>query len=255
MRIAILSDVHGNLTALETVLADVKMQSPDSVAFAGDLCFFGARPAACIERIKPDVDLFVYGNTDEFIFDTPETPADLEKDRNWQAFMERIEWYQQQLTPEQKGWLSRLPFSHRLSPTADAKDDLLIVHANPKDVNEPIAPPADEQEAALGEVKIKRDDETMKTLMGDVTADTIAYGHVHFPNVQTDSGITLANISCVSLPMTKDGKTRYAILTWKKGSGWEIERRELSYNYGKEQELLSFIQPPGWEMMSAGLGQ
>jgi Icc-related predicted phosphoesterase len=48
MRVAIFSDVHGNLTALEAVLNDIKQQSPDLTMFAGDLCVDGARPVACI---------------------------------------------------------------------------------------------------------------------------------------------------------------------------------------------------------------
>ncbi|MEM7331968.1 MAG: metallophosphoesterase family protein [Chloroflexota bacterium] len=257
MRIAIFSDVHGNLTALETVLADIKQQAPDTVAFAGDLCYFGARPAGCIERIQGEVDLFVYGNTDEIIFDPPSVDETLpeEKRQRWESFYKSFDWYRDKLTPEQIGWLSRMPFSHRISPTASAKDDLLITHANPKDVNVPIAPPANVQTELLGEVKIERDDEVMAGLFAGVETAILAYGHVHLNNVQEYNGITLANISATSNPMARDGTARYGILTWTKLAGWEIEMRQVRYNFGKEQELLSFLQPPKWEMISKGLGK
>lgn len=253
MKIAIFSDVHGNLTALDTVLADIKKQAPDAVAFAGDLCYFGARPAACVERIRPDVDLFVYGNTDEFLFNPPPLPDGLPEERK-AAIKELQAWTREKLTAAQLGWLSRLPFAHRISPTAEASDDLLIVHANPKDVNAPIAPPEDEQQEKLGKVVFEQSGGEIRPLLANVTAHTIAYGHVHFPNIQQVDGITLANISCTSLPMTRDGVARYAILTWHKGERWHIEQRRVMYNFGKEQELLSFLQPPDWEQMARGLG-
>ena len=59
MRIAIYSDVHGNLTALQTVLADIKKQAPDLIAFAGDMSVMGARPRACLELARSETDIFV----------------------------------------------------------------------------------------------------------------------------------------------------------------------------------------------------
>ena len=257
MRIAIFSDVHGNLTALETVLADIRQQAPDGVAFAGDLCYFGARPAGCIERIKQDVDLFVYGNTDEFIFAPQPIPDDLPDDKRerMEKFHQSVQWFREKLTPAQLGWLSRLPFSHRISPTPDAKDDLLIVHANPKNVTDPIPPPENEQEEKLGKIVIKRDEEKLAGLFQDVETAVLAYGHVHFNGIQKYGEMTLANISSASLPMTQDGIARYGILTWTKQAGWEVEMRHVRYNFGKEQEFLSFLQPPGWESMAKGLGK
>lgn len=256
MKLAIFSDVHGNLTALETVLADIKKQAPDALAFAGDLCFFGARPAACIERIKGEVSILAYGNTDEALYDPPQIPEDISADSRaaWEQFIRTLDWTREKLSQEQLTWLSRMPFSHRLSPTADAKDDLLIVHANPKDVTTPIPVSEAEQEAELGRVLIPYDEGAIRPLFEGVTAGVIAYGHVHYPGIQTISDITLANISSVSMPLKKDGKARYAILTWTKETGWEIEHRIVAYNFEKEKELLSFLTPPGWERMAAGLG-
>ncbi len=148
-----------------------------------------------------------------------------------------------------------MPFSHRISPTPSAKDDLLVVHANPKDVMAPIPPPEAEQEAHLGEVMFKRDEAQLAPLFDGITASIVAYGHVHFPSVQQWGDITLANISAASLPLTRDGIARYGLLTWSKKAGWQVEQRQVHYNFGKEQELLSFLQPPGWEKMASGLAK
>lgn len=52
MRIAIFSDVHGNLTALDAVIADIQRRAPDRVLHGGDLVLMGAQPAQVIDRIR-----------------------------------------------------------------------------------------------------------------------------------------------------------------------------------------------------------
>lgn len=256
MRIAIFSDVHGNLTALDTVLADIKKQAPDAVAFAGDLCYAGARPAACIDRIRPDVDLFVRGNTDEFLtdFDGVVDAIPEEHHEAMQKLRPSVDWFVDKLSPEQRAWLGRLPFAHRISPSGDAADDLLIVHANPKDVHRPIMPPEAAQMTLLGKVQFAYEEEEIRPLLENVTASIVAYGHNHIPSVQTVNGIVLANISPVSLPIMRDGLARYGLLTWHKNDGWSIDHRVVAYNVDKEKELLSFLQPPNWESLAKGLG-
>jgi predicted phosphodiesterase len=87
MRVAIFSDVHGNLTALEAVLADIKQQAPDLIFFAGDLCLSGARPSACLQRLRQENISPIYGNTDEEISKRPllsdEVTLQSIVERNW----------------------------------------------------------------------------------------------------------------------------------------------------------------------------
>src|SRR5690349_387893 len=64
-RIAILADIHGNLDALDAVLADAATQEPDSYVFAGDLVMNGPRPAETLDRIVGLQSPAVIGNTDE----------------------------------------------------------------------------------------------------------------------------------------------------------------------------------------------
>lgn len=246
MRIAIYSDVHGNLTALQTVLADIKKQAPDLIAFAGDLCMMGARPKACLELAKAETDIFVYGNTDEAIhtpLTIPDDASDEQRPR-WESFIVVGKWTAGQLGAEGIAWLQRLPFSHRISPTADSKDDLLIVHANPVDVNQVIFPTADFQTEHLGEVKWKQSDEDLRPLLENITAGIIAFGHLHVPNVRHWNSTILANISSVNLPADGDKQAKYGLLTWRKGDGWTVEKRRVAYNINQEREMLTFIKPP-----------
>src|SRR4029077_756525 len=72
MRIAIVSDIHGNRTALEAVLADLRQTSPDLILHGGDLADGGAPPAEIVDHIRDVGWQGVVGNTDENLF-TPES--------------------------------------------------------------------------------------------------------------------------------------------------------------------------------------
>lgn len=251
MRIAIYSDVHGNLTALQTVLADIKKQAPDIIAFAGDLCLMGARPKACLELARSETDILIYGNTDEMIhapMAIPDDATDAQRQR-LESFNEVARWTYDQLGSEHVAWLQRLPFSHRVSPTAVPTDDLLIVHANPLDVNQVIFPTADFQAAHLGEVRHEQSDEDLRPLLETTTAGIIAFGHLHIPNVRQWGDMILANISSVNLPGDGDERAKYGLLTWRKGEGWTVEKRLVTYNLHQERELISFIKPPNWQWL------
>ena len=78
MRIAIVSDIHGNRTAFEAVLADLRQTSPDLILHGGDLADSGANPAELVDRIRDLGWQGVAGNTDEMLF-KPESLTDYAK--------------------------------------------------------------------------------------------------------------------------------------------------------------------------------
>src|ERR1700730_19238921 len=78
MRIAILSDIHGNRTAFEAVLADLQQTSPDLILHGGDLADAGASPVEIVDRIRDLGWQGVSGNTDEMLF-MPESPQEFAK--------------------------------------------------------------------------------------------------------------------------------------------------------------------------------
>jgi 3',5'-cyclic AMP phosphodiesterase CpdA len=68
MRIAVVSDIHGNLTALEAVIADLRLTAPDRVVQGGDLADGGARPVEVVDRVRGLGWPGVVGNGDEMLF-------------------------------------------------------------------------------------------------------------------------------------------------------------------------------------------
>jgi 3',5'-cyclic AMP phosphodiesterase CpdA len=69
MRIAVVSDIHGNLTALEAVIADVRQAAPDLVLHGGDLADGGSSPCAVVDRIRELGWRGVAGNGEEMLYD------------------------------------------------------------------------------------------------------------------------------------------------------------------------------------------
>ena len=78
MRIALFSDVHGNLSALRAVRQAIASQSDiDQTIFVGDLCLFGPRPQECLDLLRDMAVPAIVGNTDEWIRQPPPLPADM----------------------------------------------------------------------------------------------------------------------------------------------------------------------------------
>ena len=241
MRIAIFSDVHGNLTALEAVLADIDRQAPDLVVFAGDLCLMGPRPAECLRRVRALRLPVVLGNTDEWTVGGGAPPA---------PHAERIGWTRAQLTNDESAWLAGRPFGLTFSPTAAAADDLRVVHANPHDLNGILFPPEAQQIALLGDVR--QSDAALEPLLGGLEAAALAYGHLHIPSLRPVGRLLLVNVASVSLPGDGDGRAKYALLTWE-GGRWSASHRRVAYDAAAEAEALSRQQPPGWEEAAAAI--
>lgn len=235
MRVAIFSDVHGNLTAFEAVLEDIAQQEVDHTIFAGDLCLVGPRPAACVRRARVAELRGLYGNTDEWVLGRQEPPPHL---------AELADWTLAQLDESERTWLDDLPFSQRISASDDPSQDLLVVHANPVDVNRLIFPPEAEQRCIWG--RLRQSDNKLKPLLTDLDVGLLAFGHLHIPNERQVAGMRLVNISSVSLPGDDDPRAKYGILTWVDGR-WEFERRRVSYDVAAEIAAYRTAQPPGWE--------
>ncbi len=251
MRVVVFSDVHGNLTALEAVLADIAAQpAVDLLAFAGDACLFGPRPEECAQQIRSAADVCLVGNTDQWTCNPPAVPQNAPNRERWQLIQTVAKWTRDQLSASSLEWLSRLPFGHTISPTARAEDELLLVHANPHDTMQVIYPPVETQEARMG--KVHQTDGELAQLLAGTTAGAVAYGHLHFPNLRMSGRTLLANISSVSLPGDDDARAKYGILEWA-GERWQAQHVHVPYDLRAEIAALRRIQPPDWANSVAAL--
>jgi len=126
VRIAILSDIHGNLEALEAVLAEAKSRGYDHLVCLGDVVGYGADPQACVDRIREEVwrdiggEYIVKGNHDDAASGGDDTYFNKDAQR-------AVRWTHDQLRPESVEWLANLPMERTIGP------DVYLVHASPDD--------------------------------------------------------------------------------------------------------------------------
>lgn len=254
MRVAVFSDVHGNLTALESVLSHIKQQSPDLVLFAGDLCLGGARPAECVDRIRSEDIAAIHGNTDLELSNMPlltDIPIVEETVRDATADS-LAEWTRAALDADRRAYLRTLPFHRRVSPTTSYRDDILVVHANPKNVNDHILPDESRQKDLYDNVQQPDDDVKLGELLEDLGGGILAFGHLHIPGVREWNDLKLVNISSVSQPLDGDTRSKYGLFTWQNGR-WHIKHQFVEYDIDAEVDQLSAIQPPGWQALAEQL--
>jgi len=118
MKLAILSDIHGNLEALEVVLADVESRGVDDVVCLGDFVGYGASPNECVETLRPRISGAVVGNHDAAAIGRLSL-GDFNSDAATAA-----RWTEQALSAETRAYLEALPYTIE-------RGGALLVHASP----------------------------------------------------------------------------------------------------------------------------
>ncbi len=209
MRVALFSDIHGNVRGLDACLDDLRAQGgADRIVGAGDYCLDGPRPRAVLERLVEIGATCVRGNTDRYLSDAG--PADEDRDA--------IAWQRAQLGSHWTAWLAALPVSLSIGPAGgiDAvASNLLVVHANPKSDEEHIWPDAD--------------DAFLKRVTDGIVERTIAFGHLHLPYARVWRDRLLVNVASAGLPKDGDPRAGYALLTQRSG-GWEVKHRRIPFD-------------------------
>jgi predicted phosphodiesterase len=195
VRVALVSDVHGNLTALEAVIADIDRRGVDLVVHGGDLALMGPRPAEVVDRVRDLGWDGVVGNTDELLWHPDEHERQLERAPKLAPLLDIIfEAYapdtSARLGEERIAWLRTLPPDHR-------GNAFTVVHARPDDLWRAPMPEATDDE--------------LSTTYSRLAAERVAYGHIHRPFVRHLDGLTVANAGSVGLPFDGDPRAAYLL--------------------------------------------
>jgi predicted phosphodiesterase len=197
MRIAILSDVHGNLTALDAVIADIQRRAPGRVLHGGDLVLMGAQPAQVVDRIRELKWPGVLGNTDELLGRAEEQArqerlAPKLKEQLRLMFQDYAPATRELLGEERVAWLRGLP------PEVRTADGLAVVHAAPGDLWRAPMPTTEDRELSLA--------------YRPLAAKTAVYGHIHRPFVRPLTEMTVANCGSVGMPWDGDPRASYLLI-------------------------------------------
>jgi len=228
MRIAILSDIHGNSVAFEAVLADLRHTSPDLILHGGDLADGGSRPAEIVDRIRDLGWPGVLGNTDE----THTRPESLDEFAGrssappslWAAVREVAAWTGAMLGEERIAWMRGLPL-------ACIQDSFALVHATPGDPWK--SPWADASDAEL------------QSVYSPLGKPVVIYGHIHRPFVRTVGEMTVINAGSVSQSFDGDRRASYLLL-----DDWKPAIRRVEYDVDKEIAALMSSGLPRAEWMA-----
>ena len=217
MRVAIVSDVHGNLTALEAVAADIGSKAPDLVLHGGDLALMGAQPAEVIDRVRELGWPGVVGNTDEVLWRAEEQARQEALAPRLTRLLRLIFQAYAPATLELLGqervtWLRRLPTQQRL-------DGLVLVHAAPGDLWRAPMPDAGDPE--------------LSATYEPLGAATAVYGHIHRPYTRTLPQLTVANSGSAGMPWDDDPRACYLLI-----EDGRPEPVRVEYDVEREAALL-----------------
>jgi putative phosphoesterase len=207
MRIAILSDIHGNQIALDAVLGDLTQQPGiDHIVAAGDLCLNGPCPKEVLNTLQALHCSVIQGNVDRDVVDATK------KGPKKQGI---VTWTREQIGPEGIHYLATLPFSKYIENPLGT--DLLVVHANPLNQDDTLLPDLQ--------------DDKMEQLLGELpaTIGALAFGHYHVAYTRRWRGLLLVDAGSCGMPRDEDVRASYAILTWRDDT-WQVEHRRVKYD-------------------------
>jgi predicted phosphodiesterase len=235
-RLAVLSDVHGNLLALEAVLADLAAQgTPDAIWVLGDLAAFCPWPTETLARLRalPDV-AFLQGNTDRYLVTGRRPALSIRSPEDWAAAPSRLaerdanfRWTVERLSYADYEFLRDLP--PRLEMEVPDHGRVVAVHATPTDDEATLYPDTP-------------DDQVRPHLSG-LDARLLLYGHTHRPVDRVVDGVRLVNDGSAGLPLDGEPRPAYALLDFA-GDRCVVAIRRVAYSVEAVVAELERVQHP-----------
>lgn len=224
MKIAVISDIHGNLEALEAVMMDIQKEGCEKIFVLGDYAMAGPDPAATVDWFfQKQFDSkfkMIQGNTDLMIADFNNELFEFIQNRApimAAALKNDVEI----LNSVQKDFLKHLPIQLQVE---EEGVKILLVHGSPRKNNEDVLP-----ETPMSEVE---------KMLENVEADVVLCGHTHLPcGFQTSQKKTVVNVGSVGRPFTAEPKSCYLKLIVNNGK-CVFEHKFVEYNKKYASEKL-----------------
>lgn len=208
MRIAVISDIHGNLEALKEAFSNIEKRKVDTVVCLGDLVGYGPYPNEVVEFIKEKHILNILGNYDAAVL---EKKFNYIRDNKINKFS--MPWAADELKEENKSYLKALPreinfkFSHK---------EICFVHGSTRSINE----------------YLKEGSTEAREVMESFTGDVLVCAHTHIPYENNYGSKILINDGSIGKPKIGRPNGTYVIMDVRDGNVY-AELVEFTYNYEK----------------------
>jgi len=237
MRVALISDIHGNALALDAVLADIERADVDRVVCLGDVATLGPHPGAVIETLRRIGCPCILGNHDAFLIE-PELIRRYTEDA---AVVEAVEWCRKQLSREDLDFLRG--FESDLELPLDGEATLYLFHGSPRSHMQDLlatTPPDD-----------------LDRLLAGRQATVMAGGHTHIQMLRQHRGMLLVNPGSVGAPFmeyvagrkpTLMPSAEYATVEARDGDV-RVDLRRLALDRAQLREAARSCDNPFREML------
>ncbi|WP_182199714.1 metallophosphoesterase family protein [Paraliobacillus salinarum] len=231
MKIAVISDIHGNAVALDAVLTDIREKDVDHIVVLGDIAYRGPEPQRSIELVRSLDATVIKGNADEWIVrgvNQGEVP-----DQVLNLMNQERDWAVRHLDQASIDYLENL--SSTLAWNKN-KMDIYAFHATPTSLFDVVLP-----DVTVDTIKEK--------FIDNYDADIYLYGHIHLPYIRQVEGKTIIDTGSVGLPFDGIPKASYAMIELSDHNiSTSIER--VNYNIEKTIQAYETGNYPNTEMMT-----
>ena len=180
-KIAIISDIHGNLEALKVVLKDIKERNIEKIFCLGDIVAKGTHQEECVNLVRENCDVILKGNCDAYF------TSEVERETKPEIELKRIDWINSKLSDESKNFLKSLPYSFEFYLSGRL---VRLFHATPNKIN-----------GFVGNIdtidRLYSLFLPSKNTISNKKADVVVYGHIHTPFIQRIYNRTIINSGSV----------------------------------------------------------
>ena len=208
--IAVISDIHGNLPALEAVLADIDSQDVDEIILAGDALNGGPSPRDILKIIYDREIRMVVGNHEQYILDTIDNP-----DPMFPPEWGTSHWTKWQISPEDIYFLRKLP-------VIIERDDVIIMHAAPSNL--------------FRGYYLDTSYEETRAIWGHLQQKYVVTAHTHLPLIAHWEDKVIINTGSVGMPLNGSTLANYVILSHI-DERFFIQQRNVAYDIDRTIQL------------------
>jgi putative phosphoesterase len=213
LKIALFSDIHGNLPAFEAVISALQRQKIDQLVCLGDICLLGPQPVEALHRLKELGCPVVMGNTDHWSLD----PSNFERhDEVNPIFFDLERWAGMRLSAADREFIQT--FKPTLEIALPAKEVLLCCHGSPHNF--------------IDQISTNTPQEKLIEMLAGVNALVVACGHTHAPLLRRVGRSLVVNPGSVGRPVQLDlatEKVQYGL--WAEYAILEVETGQVAVTF------------------------